>query len=141
MAYSVLLNQLDDEKCDKSGFELNAAERATKAIDDAAKLGVPKFIRPEDILAENEKLNLLFCAEIYYRQTGLKFEPFSDSERDGFAVLITDHHKNDENLQKVLPINPHSKDLFVATANSVLLRFTIDIFIFLILIFIFKLVK
>jgi len=75
-------------------------------------------------LLENDKLNLLFCAEIYYRQNGLRnVEPFSDAERDGFAILITDHHKNDEDLQKVMPLNPHSKDLFVATANSVLLRF------------------
>ena len=115
---------MDENLCDKSGLDDTDEIRAEKAINNAAKLGVPKFIRPEDILLENEKLNLLFCAEIYYRQNGLRnVEPFSDAERDGFAILITDHHKNDENLQKVMPLNPHSKDLFVATANSVLLRF------------------
>ena len=122
MVYTVLLNQLDDAQCDKSGLEDPEDVRIQKAIDNAAKLGVPRFIRPTDVLGENDRLNLLFCAEIYYRQSGLRaVEPYSDADRIALAILLSERHKGDEHLQKYLPINPQSKDLFSTTANSVLL--------------------
>lgn len=85
-------------------------------------MGVPKFVRPQDIQSANEKLNLLFCYEIYLRKNGLRnVEPFSDADRLALAILISEHHKTDEHLQKYLPINPQSKELFTTTAQSVLL--------------------
>jgi len=122
MVYTILLNQLDESQCDKSGLEDPEDVRISKAIDNAAKLGVPKFIRPADVFGENERLNILFCAEIYYREHGLRgVEPFGDADRIGLAILLSERHKGDEHLQKFLPMNPQSKDLFSTTANSVLL--------------------
>lgn len=122
IAYTVLLNQLDSEKCDDSGLNDSEEVRVSKVVDNANNLGVPKFVRPQDIQSANEKLNLLFCYEIYLRKNGLRnVEPFSDADRLALAILISERHKNDEHLQNYLPINPHSKELFTTTAQSVLL--------------------
>lgn len=130
IAYTVLLNQLDSENCDDSGLNDPEEERVGKAVENAAKLGVSKFVTPQDILSANEKLNFLFCYEIYRRKNGLRnVEPFSDADRMALAILISENHKNDEHLQKYLPINPQSKDLFPTTANSVLLRFFLNHFL------------
>lgn len=122
IVYTILLNQLNEKLCDQLGLEDPEDIRISKAIDNAAKLGVPRFIRPVDVLHENEKLNLLFCAEIYYRITGLRpFEKFSDADKVGLAILLSERHKDDEDLKSFLPINPQSNELFVTTAKSVLL--------------------
>ena len=127
IAYTILLNQLNEKYCDKLGLEDPEDIRISKAIDNAAKLGVPRFIRPVDVLNENEKLNLLFCAEIYYRVSGLRpFENFGDADKVGLAILLSERHKEDEDLKSFLPINPQSNDLFVTTAKSVLLSKMIE---------------
>jgi plastin-1 len=122
VVYTLLLNQLDENLCDRSGLEDPDDVRISKSIDNAAKLGVPRFIRPVDVLQENEKLNLLFCAEIYYRVSGLRpFEKLNDADKIGLAILLSERHKEDEDLKAVLPINPESNELIVTTANSILL--------------------
>ena len=70
--YTVLLNQLDGEKCDKSGLDMDEEKRATKVITDTKKLGVPPFVRGSDIRSGNPKLNLMLCAEIFNNCPGLK---------------------------------------------------------------------
>lgn len=63
--YTILLNQLNGDKCNLAGLEAGEEQRAQKVIDDANKLGVYKMIRGKDITTGNSKLNLLFIAEIY----------------------------------------------------------------------------
>lgn len=55
--YTILLNQLNSEKCDRSALDKDENTRATKIIEDANKLGVPKCIKPSDITKERTKLN------------------------------------------------------------------------------------
>ena len=60
--YTILLNQIDGKKCDKSGLEMSEDERANKIIDDGVKLGVPRLLMAKDITKGIEKLNTLFVA-------------------------------------------------------------------------------
>lgn len=64
----------------------------------------------------------MFCSEIYHRKSGLPpIIPFSAGEASAFAALISAHHKDDEDLKEIVPINPENKELFNATSNGVLL--------------------
>lgn len=120
--YSIVLNQLEPSECDLSGLDLSEEERAAKVIDDTVKIGIPRFLRSEDILAGNPKLNLIFCGEIFNHRSGLvPIQPFSEGDRMGFAILISESHKNDEELSCKLPINPDSKDLFKVSKDGQLL--------------------
>lgn len=69
--YTVLLNQLDPKKCDKSALQQPAEERPKKIIADSQKLGVPKIIMPLDISKGNEKLNTLFISQLFNCCPGL----------------------------------------------------------------------
>lgn len=66
-----MLNQLDKDRCDKSGLDLPDDKRCEKIINDSHKLGVPPFLRSSDIKSGNTKLNLLFCAELFNNCPGL----------------------------------------------------------------------
>jgi plastin-1 len=72
-AYTILLNQLVPEKCDKSPLntsDLN--ERAKKVLDNADKIGCRKFVKPSDIVKGNAKLNLAFVANLFNTYPGLE---------------------------------------------------------------------
>ena len=45
MNYTVLLSQLDGNKCSREGLNLDEQSRAKKVVKDAEGLGVPKFMR------------------------------------------------------------------------------------------------
>lgn len=62
-------------------------ERAQKIINDAKKLGVPTFLKSQDIVSGNPKLNLLFCAEIFNSCPGLT--P-TEEEKYAAAGLLDD---------------------------------------------------
>lgn len=68
--YTILLNQLN-KNIDKSGLDLTDEQRATKVIKDSKTLNVPNTILAKDILSGNDKLNTLFCAEIFNNCPGL----------------------------------------------------------------------
>lgn len=70
--YTILLNQLDPKKCDKSALQENdMIKRGQKVLDNAKKLGAESYINPDDIANGNEKLNLLFTASIFNNFHGL----------------------------------------------------------------------
>lgn len=94
--YTVLLNQLNQDKCDLSGLGDNENTRAKKAIDNAEKLGVEKMIKEKDITSGNNKLNLLFTAEIYNACHGL--EPKTEAEqKEQFEKAKLMEEKGDPN--------------------------------------------
>ena len=80
--YTVLLNQLDSELCDKSGLDDDLQKRAEKVIQNAIKIGVEDTIKPRDIISGNQKLNLLFTSLIYNAKHGL--EPKDDKDKELF---------------------------------------------------------
>ena len=87
--YTILLNQLNKNPCDKSALnEEDKKKRAQKVIDNAKKLGAESYITPEDIVAGNSKLNTLFVASIFNAYPGL--EPPTEQEAMEAAKLLDD---------------------------------------------------
>jgi len=70
--YTILLNQLDPQKCDLSGLKDDEATRASKIITNAINIGVEAVIRPTDITNAHPRLNLLFTSLIYTHHHGLE---------------------------------------------------------------------
>ncbi|KAL4508359.1 hypothetical protein ABPG72_003663 [Tetrahymena utriculariae] len=69
--YTILLNQIAPEKCNKDGLNLDQLERCKKVIHDSKLLGVPPCVKPSDIVNGNQKLNLIFCAHLFNNCPGL----------------------------------------------------------------------
>ena len=87
--YTILLNQLNKNLCDKCALnEEDKKKRAQKVIDNAKKLGAESYITPEDIVAGNSKLNTLFVASIFNAYPGL--EPPTEQEAMEAAKLLDD---------------------------------------------------
>lgn len=127
-AYITLLNELKNESNYSSQFSLPENEQANKILEDSKALGVPEFVKQDDILRGNELINFLFCSELFLAKHGLlPFENISEDEKKAFSKLISDHHKDDADLKEILPLKPDSNDLINQSSQGVLLWF--DIFI------------
>ena len=88
--YTILLNQLNKNLCDKSALnEDDKKKRAQKVIDNAKKLGAEAFISPEDIVAGHSKLNTLFVASIFNAYPGLK-SPIEQEDMQAAKLLDDD---------------------------------------------------
>jgi plastin-1 len=87
--YTILLNQLNNQLCDKSALsESDLSKKAQKVLDNAKKLGVDTFITPKDIVNGNMKLNILFTAAIFNTCHGL--DPATEEEQYEAAKLLQD---------------------------------------------------
>ena len=102
MNYTILLNQLN-KNIDKSGLDLTDEQRATKVIKDSKTLNVPNTILAKDILSVkifikgNDKLNTLFCAEIFNNCPGLTA---SEEEYNAAKMLDDDIEGSREERSK-----------------------------------------
>ena len=64
--YTVLVNQLDPNQCEKSALdETDPVKRAEKVIENAKKLGCETEVTPEDLASGNEAMNRLFARDLY----------------------------------------------------------------------------
>jgi len=71
--YTVLLKSIDPQgKCNKDPLNWDNNKRAQKVIDNAKSIGAQPFIKVNDILAGNEKLNLAFTAQLFNTCPGLE---------------------------------------------------------------------
>ena len=87
--YTILLNQLCKEKCDKSALdETDHLKRAAKVLENAKKLGAESYITPKDVVSGNIKLNTLFTAAIFNAFPGL--DPPTEQELYDAAKLLDD---------------------------------------------------
>ena len=87
--YTILLNQLNKNLCDKSALnEPDKKKRAQKVIDNSKKLGAQSYITPDDIVSGNSKLNTLFVASIFNAYPGLA--PATEEELYEAAKLLDD---------------------------------------------------
>ena len=87
--YTVLLDQLNKDLCDKSALdEPDKKKRAKKVIENSKKLGAESYITPADIVAGNNKLNTLFVASIFNAYPGL--DPPTEEEKYEAAKLLDD---------------------------------------------------
>ena len=135
--YIILLNQLDKNKCDKSGLqESDLSKRAAKVLNDAKKLGANSYISPKDIVSGNSKLNTLFVASLFNACPGL--DPPTEQEQYDAAKLLDDDAEGareerafrmwinslnlqDENLEPI-----HINNLYEESKTGLLLLKTID---------------
>jgi len=87
-AYTVLLNQIDPSKCHKKALdESDMTKRAEMVIENSTNLGVESFIRPENIVTGNARLNLAYCAQIFNTNPGLVI---TEEELHDMAGLLDD---------------------------------------------------
>jgi len=87
--YTVLLNQINPKKCDRSALDMkNSMDRAGRVLKNAKNCGVKVFIKPKNIVEGNERLNLAFTASVFNHMPGL--DPITDEEEKEFAGLMDD---------------------------------------------------
>ena len=87
--YTILLNQLDKEKCDKTPLdEPDLLKRAGMVLNNAKKLGAESYITEKDVVNGNNKLNVLFTAAIFNACPGL--DPPTKEEEYEAAKLLED---------------------------------------------------
>ena len=135
--YTILLNQLDKKKCDKSALdESDLSKRAAKVLENGKKLGAKAFINPKDIVDGNAKLNTIFVAALFNACPGL--DPPTEQEKMTAAGLLDDDAEgareerafrmwiNSLNLQddNMEPI--HINNLYEDSKSGILLLKTID---------------
>lgn len=88
--YTILLNQLDKEKCDKTPLdEPDLLKRAGMVLNNAKKLGAESYITEKDVVNGNNKLNVLFTAAIFNACPGLD-PPTKEEEYDAAKLLEDD---------------------------------------------------
>ena len=122
--YTVLLNNLSPEQCDKSALENeNLDERAQKVIDDGKKYGADTVIKPEDITEGNEPLNRLFVGDLYKAEMNNAGD--DDYDKDLMKTYIRTMNKclcDDEDTRNKMPIDPESEeDVFEKLKDGVVL--------------------
>ena len=87
--FIILLNQLDNIKCDKSALdESDLKIRAQKMLDCSKKLGVNTYFTQNDILSGNCKIYSLFTTAIFNNCHG--FEKTSDIEAKEAIRILND---------------------------------------------------
>ena len=122
--YTILLNDLSPQLCDKSALDngdLN--ERAKKVIDDGKKYGADTVILPEDITKGNEPLNRLFTGDLYNAEMDKKGD--DEYDKDLMKTYINAANKclcDDEDTKNKIPIDPDSdSDVFEKLKDGVVL--------------------
>ena len=88
-AYTILLNQIAPNVCDKSGLaDKDLHTRANRVLNNASKLNVKAFIKPDDIVKGNPRLNLAFTAAIFNQCPGL--DPLTSEELEKAGLMDDD---------------------------------------------------
>ena len=107
--YTVLLNNIAPEDCDKSPLdETDTTQRLQKVLDNARKIGVDLAASPEGLASGKEELVRLFVGEIYNAFTN----PYNVNEKECYCKMVNDLLAEDEELKKKLPIVPESNEFF-----------------------------
>jgi len=87
--YTVLLHQIAPGTCDKSALSTNdMTSRANSVLGNAAKLNVKAFIKANDIVKGNPRLNLAFTAAIFNQCPGL--DPLTEEELEKAGLMDDD---------------------------------------------------
>ena len=122
--YTILLNDLSPDLCDKSALDNdNLDERAKKVIDDGKKYGADTVILPEDITSGNEPLNRLFTGDLYNAELDKKGG--DEYDKDLMKTYINATNKalcDDEDTKNKIPIDPESdQEVFDKLKDGVVL--------------------
>ena len=120
--YTVLLNQLDPNQCDKSALdETDPVERAKKVIDNAKKLGCETEVTPEDIASGNEAMNRLFTSDLY--NAVANNAGGDDYDKDLMKAYIDTINKelcDDADTKNKVPIDKDNEEVFDKLKDGVI---------------------
>ena len=120
--YTVLLNQLDPNQCDKSALDENdPVERAKKVIDNAKKLGCETEVTPEDIASGNEAMNRLFTSDLY--NAVANNAGGDDYDKDLMKAYIDTINKelcDDADTKNKVPIDKDNEEVFDKLKDGVI---------------------
>jgi plastin-1 len=110
--YTILLNQLVPDKCNKSPMQTSdLTQRADKMLGEADKIGCRKFLKPADVVKGNPKLNLAFVANLFNKYPGL--EPLNEEEKSKLDDSLFDSEGSREARAFCLWLNSLGIDPFV----------------------------
>jgi plastin-1 len=116
--YTVLLNNLAPEDCDKSPLdESDPTQRMAKVINNAKNIGVDSAATPEGFASGKEEFGKLFLGEIYNAYTN----PYNVNEKECYCKIINDLLANEEDLKNKLPIVPESNEVFKKIKDGIIL--------------------
>jgi len=112
-AYTVLLAQIAPGTCDRTALnDPDDTSRAGKVLKNAGKLQVQAFIKPEDIVKGNPRLNLAFTAAIFNQCPGL--DPLTQEELEKAGLMEDDFGDSREERAFRMWINSlHLQDLYI----------------------------
>ena len=82
-----MLNQLDQDKIDKSGLNDDLHQRAVKVLENAKLLGLKPFMEVDDLLVANPNLNFLFAFDLFCCHPNLSV---NEEEKYEAASLLKD---------------------------------------------------
>lgn len=129
--YSVVLHRLNPTLCPLI-FDSDPLIRATRAIENAKRIGANVFIKPKDICDGNKKLNISLVAQLFNTCHGLFVEEEQKIEFDMSSLEIDDAGDTREERVFRMWINSlniddvYVNDLFADTQDGVNLLKVID---------------
>ena len=122
--YTVLLNNLAPEDCDKSPLdESDILERMKKVIDNGKKIGVDTAATPEDLESGKEEIGKLYLGEMYNAYTN----PYDVNEKECYCKMINDLLAQEEDLKNKLPVDPETNEIFKKIKDGLILAKLINI--------------
>ena len=122
--YTVLLNNLFPDDCDKSPMdESDINQRMQKVLDNAKKVGVDSAATPEGLASGKEPYGRLFVGEIY----NTFVNPYNIDEKECYCKIINKLFENNEELKNKIPINPESNEVFKKIKDGLILAKLVNI--------------
>ena len=122
--YTVLLNNLFPDDCDKSPMdESDINQRMQKVLDNAKKAGVDSAASPEGLASGKEPYGRLFVGEIY----NTFVNPYNIDEKECYCKIINKLFENNEELKNKIPINPESNEVFKKIKDGLILAKLVNI--------------
>ena len=122
--YTVLLNNIFPEDCDKSPLdETDMNQRMQKVLDNAKKIGIDSAATPEGLTSGKEPLGRLFVGEIYNAFAN----PYDVDEKECYCKIINKLFENNEDLKNKIPIDPESNEVFKKIKDGVILAKLVNI--------------
>ena len=121
--YTVLLNQLDPNQCDKSALdETDPLARAQKVLDNAKKLGCETEVTPEDLASGNEAMNRLFTSDLYNALANNAGGDDYDKElMKAYIDTINKELCDDADTKNKIPIDRDNEEVFDKLKDGVIL--------------------
>lgn len=77
-------------------WALNSAQRADRILEHCRKLNINPYIKGQDISSGNTRLNLLFAAQVFNHNHGLRFKP---EEKKPEPVVLPEVPETDESRE------------------------------------------